>query len=248
MKHNSKIFIDNGIIIYAGKSSETKMHKHYAIQIGIILNGTYRIYVEDKEYKNDNFIIYSNIPHRHISDNGVLLSILIDPTTDLGNALINLYSPPCQPIYISAEALIELQNELLDSNLLIENLEYRIFKLLKLIPTKRTIDNRIAELVDKMDSMNAFDTNLDYLIKDIPLSKSRIRFLFKQQTGLSIQRYILWIRIKKAINYIMQNKSLSEAAFLAGFADYSHLSRVMNQISGSTLKTILNDSYFVQDF
>ncbi len=247
MKHNSKIYVDNGIIIYAGKSSETKQHKHYALQIGIVLQGTYSVYIKDAVYEETSFIIHSNIPHSHISTNGVLLCILIDPTTDLGNTLINCYSPPYQPLSISAEALTELKNDILNNSQSINNLEYKIFKLLNLIPAQRTIDNRIAQLIKEMNSMNTIDSDLNSLIKNIPLSKSRIRFLFKKQTGLSIQRYILWIRIKKAIYYIMQNKSLSEAAFLAGFADYSHLSRVVNQISGLTMKSLLKDSYFVQD-
>ena len=247
MRHNSKIVVDNGIIIYAGQSSETKKHKHYAIQIGIVLQGDYKLYIEDKEYQDNHFIIHSNIPHKHISTNGVLLCILIDPTTDLGNTLINSYSAPYQSVSISEKALSELQKELLGNSQTIDNLEHKIFELLKLVPSPKTTDNRITQLIEKINLDNELDTDLDAMLEDIPLSKSRIRFLFKQQTGLSIQRYILWVKIKKAFSHIMQNKSLSDAAFLAGFADYSHLSRVVNQISGMTMKSFLKDSYFVQD-
>jgi len=251
MKHNSKIFVDNGIIIYAGKVSKTQQHKHYAIQIGLVLNGSYRLFIEDKEYDRHNFIIHSNVPHRHVSKNGALFCILIDPTTDLGNALVKKYAPPYKPITICQDALRDLRYELSDRNQAggqsIENLEFKIFKLLKLPPAKRTIDSRIAKLIEAMHDTPAVEIDLDTLINEIPLSKSRIRSLFKQQTGLSMQRYLLWVKIKHAFYHIMQNKSLSEAAFLAGFADYAHLSRVIHQISGMTMKSILKDSYFVQE-
>ncbi|WP_461630057.1 AraC family transcriptional regulator [Labilibaculum euxinus] len=246
MKHNSKIFIESGMIIYAGKVSETKQHKHYAIQIGIVISGSFQLYINDKEYRHSSFIIHSNVPHKHISNDSVLLCILVDPTTNLGNTLVNYYPAPFQPLSVSKEELSCLQDEL-NSNQEINDLELKIFKLLKITPVQRTMDNRIFQLVKKMNLLNTYDTDFDSLVETVPLSKSRIRFLFKQQTGLSLQRYILWLRIKKAIYQIMQHKSLSEAAYLAGFADYSHLSRVVRQISGMTMKVLLKNSYFIQD-
>ncbi|WP_417887535.1 AraC family transcriptional regulator [Zunongwangia sp.] len=247
MKHNTKIFVDKGILVYSGKSSITKNHKHYAIQIGIVLSGNYKLYIENVEYTDKSFIIHSNVQHRHTSTNGALLCILIDPTTDLGNTLIHNFRTPYQALSISRKVLMDLMIEMSNNDTLTSNLENRIFELLNLTPTKRTIDNRIFQLIEKISMMDPHNTNLETLIRDIPLSKSRIRSLFKEQTGLSIQRYILWIKIKKAVYYIMQKYSLTEAAFLAGFADYAHLSRVINQISGLNMKTLLKDSYFVQD-
>ncbi|WP_052444455.1 AraC family transcriptional regulator [Flammeovirga sp. OC4] len=246
MKHNSNIIVESGIIIYAGKVSETKLHKHYAIQIGFVISGNYKLYINDIEYRHNNFIIHSNVPHKHTSDDGALLCILVDPTTDLGNTLVNNYPAPYQPLSVSKEELNCLQDKL-NSNQEIDDLEMKIFRLLKITPVRRTMDKRIFQLIEKMNHLNTNDIDFDSLIETIPLSKSRIRFLFKQQTGLSIQRYILWLRIKKAIYQIMQNKSLSEAAYIAGFADYSHLSRVVRQVSGMTMKVLLKNSYFVQD-
>ncbi|WP_321480591.1 helix-turn-helix transcriptional regulator [uncultured Bacteroides sp.] len=247
MKHNARIFVDQGILVYAGKSCETKEHKHYAIQIGIVLGGIYKLYIDKEEHTDESFIIHSNIPHKHISIDGALLCILIDPTTALGHTLISNFPAPYQPLPISSKALMDLKDEISHNTHSIANLKDRIFELLNLAPTEGTTDYRISLLIEKISSANTLEINLDTLIKDIPLSKSRIRSLFKENTGLSIQRYILWIKIKKAFYYIMQNQSLSEAAFLAGFADYAHLSRVIHQISGLDMKTLLKDSYLVQD-
>ena len=51
------------------------------------------------------------------------------------------------------------------------------------------------------------------------LSESRLMHLFSQQLGISMRRYIVWLRIRYAIKLWAAGQSLIDIAFEAGFAD-----------------------------
>lgn len=57
------------------------------------------------------------------------------------------------------------------------------------------------------------------------LSPSRFRHLFSEQVGMGFRPYILWRRFVLVWGFLMEGKTLSEAAHAAGFADAAHLSR-----------------------
>lgn len=70
----------------------------------------------------------------------------------------------------------------------------------------------------------------DWLLQ--PLSSSRARHLFVEQTGLPFRSYLLWLRITKAVRIMSAGSSLTEAAHEAGFADSAHFSRTFRRMFG----------------
>lgn len=247
MRNIAKIIVEQGFVIYIGKSSQSEFHKHHAIQIGLALQGKYLLYIDNKTYNDGNFIINSNVSHKHESKDGILICILIDPETDLGHLLTTNYPNRYHPFTPLPNVLSQLYEEIVKDDFSILNLQHLIIKLFDLEPITRTTDVRIDSFIQKMASSNMAKVELESLMHDIPLSASRIRHLFKMQTGISIQRYVLWSKVKNAIQYIMQEESLSQAAYLSGFSDYAHMSRTIKQMFGLNLKTILKDSHYVQD-
>ncbi len=55
------------------------------------------------------------------------------------------------------------------------------------------------------------------------LFESRLMHLFSQQLGISMRRYILWLRIRYAIKLWAAGRSLIDITFEAGFSD-QHIS------------------------
>jgi AraC-like DNA-binding protein len=66
----------------------------------------------------------------------------------------------------------------------------------------------------------------------IGLSPGRTRHLFVQQTGIPFRRYLLWLRLMRAVEIYAGGARLSEAARGAGFADSAHLSRTFRRMFG----------------
>ncbi len=64
------------------------------------------------------------------------------------------------------------------------------------------------------------------------LSAGRLRHLFVEQTGLPFKTYVLWLRLKRAVQAFANGQSLTQAAHDAGFSDSAHLSRTFRRMFG----------------
>ncbi len=82
----------------------------------------------------------------------------------------------------------------------------------------------------------------------ICLSESRLIHLFKEQVGIPIRRYLLWLRLIEAVKSVLDGYSLLDAAHNAGFADYAHLSRTFKKMFGNPPSLIFKNSRFVHVF
>jgi AraC-like DNA-binding protein len=64
------------------------------------------------------------------------------------------------------------------------------------------------------------------------LSPGRARHLFVEQTGLPFRKYLLWLRITRAVALFAGGASLTQAAHEAGFSDSAHFSRTFRRMFG----------------
>lgn len=65
-------------------------------------------------------------------------------------------------------------------------------------------------------------------------SESHLAHLFRAQVGLPLRRYVLWRRLRIAVEQAAAGQSLTAAAHEAGFADAAHLSRTFRDMFGVT--------------
>lgn len=74
--------------------------------------------------------------------------------------------------------------------------------------------------------------SLEGLAEEIDISPSRLRHMFKEQAGLPIRRYILWMRLRAALLEALEGASMTESAQEAGFSDAAHFTRTCRQMFG----------------
>jgi AraC family transcriptional regulator len=93
-------------------------------------------------------------------------------------------------------------------------------------------DPRIVEALTFLrESPDAYES-LDALANRVHLSPSRFQHLFKEKVGVPVRRYVLWLKMRKALDLAMAGDSLTTAALSAGFADSAHLSRTVRALLG----------------
>lgn len=68
----------------------------------------------------------------------------------------------------------------------------------------------------------------------VHMSESHLAHLFSEQIGVPLRRYVLWRRLRTALDLAMRGASLTAAAHDAGFADSAHLSRTFKETFGVT--------------
>lgn len=64
------------------------------------------------------------------------------------------------------------------------------------------------------------------------LSPSRFRHLFVAETGMPLRTYLLWRRLLRVWELLMEGETLAGAAHAAGFSDSAHLSRTARTMFG----------------
>ena len=90
---------------------------------------------------------------------------------------------------------------------------------------------------------SAEDVKVEDLAKDLGLSYSRFRTLFRERTGSSPHQYLLSIRINKARDLLLYSKlTIAEIAETSGFSSAYYFSRLFQQKVGCAPTQFRNQS------
>ena len=94
------------------------------------------------------------------------------------------------------------------------------------------MDSRIANAIHQLREAPEKYDSLDALADSVHLSPSRFAHVFKDEIGVPVRRYLLWLKMRKALDVAIAGHSLTTAALSAGFADFAHLSRTVRSMMG----------------
>ncbi len=91
---------------------------------------------------------------------------------------------------------------------------------------QKITDPRIAEAARLIEADFDRDFDFDALAETLNLSVSRLRHLFKQQTGLSFRKYLRRMRMKRA-RHLLETTflNINETGKRVGIRDTSHFVR-----------------------
>jgi AraC family transcriptional regulator len=97
----------------------------------------------------------------------------------------------------------------------------------------------LARVKDYLQAHLSETLDLEAMAAVAGLSPSHFTALFKQSTGLAPYQYVIAERIEKAKGLLIRTKlPIAEIAWQAGFADQSHLTRLMRRFTGLTPKAV----------
>lgn len=103
-------------------------------------------------------------------------------------------------------------------------------------------DPRMDHLLDFLKSTEGKRCTAAEAANVIGLSESRMLHRFTEYTGIPFRRYLLWLRLRDAIDCITVGMNFTDAAHEAGFSDSAHLSRTFSDTFGMTLLTVFKSS------
>jgi AraC-like DNA-binding protein len=194
-----------------------------------------RIAEEWKTYKN--LIIGENVIHQLDTNGSVQLLIYLDKETTAAKEIRSnymdkrdAYSPDIN-IFDEIDPGV-LQRAILkpDSDLLL-NIVNQVLEIL--CGTKKAkSDDRIRKAIQLIADEHPANLSISRLADWACLSESRLRVLFRAETGIPVYQYIMWSRIRFAINRIMNGCAVNEAALEAGFTDSSHFHKMLIKMFG----------------
>jgi AraC-like DNA-binding protein len=93
-------------------------------------------------------------------------------------------------------------------------------------------DSRIASAVEVLLRSPALDADTSTLAARADLSASRLQHLFKATTGVTVRRFRLWARMRRAIGLACAGATITRAALEAGFSSPAHFSAAFREMFG----------------
>jgi AraC-like DNA-binding protein len=108
-------------------------------------------------------------------------------------------------------------------------------------PTHQSIHPGVRRVVTYIrgQGLERHGTSLARLAQVAQLSPSRLMHVFTESLGIPLRPYLSWLRLQHASAALASRHTVTEAAYIAGFADAPHLTRTVRQILGVTPRQLM---------
>ncbi len=254
MKHGrspytSTFYMWSGVAAFFYSSHLTSFHSHNTMQLVLDTQKDFRFKTKDCKWNTyKSLIIKENVVHQLDTNDSVQLIIYLDAETRIAQAIKSKYLADAEifPLNLNVFHFAnsnELQQALIAPEpTLLEGLINKILASLSLEIGNAPADKRILLIEQIISTTHPEETAIKSLADKACLSESRLRSLFKEVTGVSLYRYMLWNKIRYATNQIMAGNTVNDAAIDAGFTDSSHFHKMMVQMFGISPSKFLKDN------
>lgn len=222
--------------LYLGPSTRTSLHRNHAATWLVARDGSMRVTLGSGGTL-ENQVIYLPSETEYATDLALssIAALYWEPeSTSFRRALDNIDNTPrayaCPPAVVKEFLkLYEFETTRDEADVMLA----RFFGFASLQSAQPSyVDARInAALVFLRDSPQAYDS-IEALSARVHLSPSRFAHLFKKVVGVPVRRYVLWLKMRHALDLAIAGDSLTTAALSAGFADSAHLSRSVRAMLG----------------
>lgn len=220
------VFSDH-LAIFRGHVGDNKPHCHWASQITIALDGQLEFEASTGVQRADAVYFASKTTHRLIS--GFVCSIYFDPLSTSIYKALKTDAPAGWAAMSSAELPDELRSITADTPLptLLES---------EALGLSSFADERIGRVTQALKAglAQGQDLDRDALAGLANLSPSRFSHWFVEQTGVPLRSFKKWLKLRLAMDALIDGKGLTEAAMTGGFSDIAHLSREFSDSLGLT--------------
>lgn len=253
----TNIYCAKDHILLVANYSNPQVHKHWAKHLFISLSGPMNCIIEDKKVNCYGIMLSSNIVHT-IESKGEVLVYLFDETTDVAKKMeeTHLKNSKFKVINLDdVEKIKKIWNESMSNLNKFKNVRdiylsthNKVLKVIKLDITRSYIDDeRIKQaLISLWNKEEIHEGIIEELSKTAFLSQSRFSHLFKEQTNISLNSFLVIMKVVKAYNYILSGKSITEASIQAGFNSSSHFATTSKSLFGINANEIRKCSRIIQ--
>lgn len=239
------------------------LHEHNSYEILFFLEGDSKFVIEGKDYSlepGDIVIIRSHEMHRvyHNSNTRYRRVILhvrpafftnhncaeyeaqfLNSQAGIGNRIKSNLTQS-SGLYNAFMRLKEYSgNYTLVDEPVVQSIIMEILYLINRIHRFSTPDvhgNQVEKIITYINKHYTEDIDLQMLEDNFFTSKHYLCRIFRKSTGLTIHDYIQRKRLTKVKELCSEGKSLSDAAMLSGFCDYSSFYRAHKKITGQSPK------------
>lgn len=223
-----------------------EIHQHSAYQIVLSNDNLFTSTINGQLHNGiSGFFIKPQVTHLCVAEKGTLSVLNIEPYSRVGLTLSTRFASDQEyVVFNSREDVFRFFD--------IEANPFTISTIINALLSKVSAshyDERVARMVDYI-RVNYYERDISpQTFADLVfLSPSRLASLFKEQTGSSLSRYLLWTRLRQAIYMTLseKDKSLTDIAYDTGFYDLPQFNKYMHEMFGMPPVALKHNSDLIQ--
>ncbi|MZR63252.1 helix-turn-helix domain-containing protein [Alcanivorax sp. DP30] len=231
------IVFSDSVAIFRGHVGPNKPHSHWASQLTIALDGELEFEAGDAGRRHARALfLSSNVKHQLYS--GYVCSIYFDPLARSSLTALGEGRDAGWAALTAAELPAPLRQLSADSDLraLLES------DLLTVTPPDTAEEGRFRDIVNVITAQlrAGNDPDREVLAAQARLSPSRFSHWFVEQSGIPLRSYKKWLKLRMAMDALLDGVNPMEAAMQAGFSDLPHMSRAFAESFGLTYMDALH--------
>ncbi|KAF0810808.1 AraC family transcriptional regulator [Alcanivorax sp. S71-1-4] len=221
--------------LFVGHQGANRTHRHVAASLLCGLEAPLQLEVQGAWRSTRLALVAPDVPQALNPGDGLILIAHFDPVTPAWRELAgHLRGPdgaarasadlPCDPTWLAdARALLAAPSVPIASALRARLLARLACPVPPLDPRLLHIATRLREqLPDKLD--------VAALAGEIDLSASRLTHLFREQTGVTLRRFLLHLKTQQLFRHWREGMTVSALAAASGFYDQPHLVRTTREM------------------
>lgn len=234
----------DGALVVAQNLVDGPMHRAFGATVKLALGGRIRIETAGgKVLETCAAVTGPGAPHRVDARGAVLVDLLIDPESDDYDRMAACF-PRETPVAALPEAVgrplcDEVRGMLARGAPGASVWDHVISRLARAPGGARRIDRRVRSTARYLKEHFRRGWRVDDLAVRVGLSEGRLRHLFRQEMGVSLQAYVTWLRLRDVVYGVAAGHSLTRAAHDSGFADLPHLTRTFRATFGEPPSILL---------
>ena len=232
-------------LLYVGPGLDARMHRHHAAQVCWGLGGQLRLKAGPQgEWEELNgFFVPPDRPHAFdASGSTVAMLYLESECVEFASLQTRIDSCDGSAAFEPPPAVAESLRALVEDGGSIDVADSTCVMWLGLDgtdPGARGRDPRIAQALALLGAQIDRPVRLQTLAGALNVSPSWLSHRFAEDTGVPLRRYVVWLRLRRAVESVLQGASWTEAAHAVGFSDSAHLSRSFRDTFGIAPSSLL---------
>lgn len=238
VKWNGRLYVSPGLVLYLGPGGSAQAHAHHAVQLVCSFDGPFVLDLAGDVVSARSALVPSGVRHSFDCDAERMALALIEPHRARGAGVEE------QAKKLAGQDLSDLFEDLhLDETEPVDVTGQRLLaRLVGQGPPTSVLSEPVLAALGYLDGAVVGRPRLEEAAKAACLSASRLTHLFSSEVGMPFRRYVLWVRLRLAVQAVSAGANLTEAAIGAGFSDSAHLSRVFRQSFGLPPSALLRMS------
>lgn len=221
--------LGRGWAAFKGAVGDNDVHGHHAIQC--YAGDRVLLHEGKRALSSPGFVLPPNYKHRAASLEEAAF-LYIDPDTRTGKSIAQrLGGSPRELASVEAtrfrgivEAALEAGDDANPIGAFANLLDCEV-------AARAAVDARVAQLIERV-SASPDVPSAEASAASVGLSQSRLLHLFKDEVGVPWRSFLLWWKLRRAIEAVATGATLTEAAHAGGFADSAHFSRTCRAMFG----------------